>query len=342
MLIYFAAALGALSLSLALTVAVESLAVKKGILDFPSERKIHKKPIPLLGGLAVFLSFFTILLFFKDWLLVGDLTASHWLWFFIGAAFLMIGGVWDDIKSLPPSKQIIFPILAVACVIAGGIGIEKVSNPFGGLVMFSDVLSDVFTVIWLMTIMYTTKLLDGVDGLVSGISVIGGLIIFLFTATTRYYQPDIALASIVFAGACAGFLIRNWNPAKIFLGESGSLLMGYALGVLSIISGGKIAIALLVLGLPILDVAWTIVRRLSEGKNPFKTSDKKHLHHRFLSLGLSQKKTALLYYSISAFFGLSGLFLQSRGKLMAVSVLLLIMASLIAGFSAWEKKNKKT
>ena len=185
--------------------------------------------------------------------------------------------------------------MAVACVIAGDIGIEKVSNPWGGLIMFDNLISDAFTLVWLMAIMYTTKLLDGVDGLVGGVSAIGGLIIFLFTATTRYFQPDIALAAIVFAGACGGFLIRNRHPAKIFLGESGSLFMGYTLGVLSIISGGKIAIALLILGLPILDVGWTIIRRLLERKNPFKTSDRKHLHHRFLDLGMSQKKTSLLY-----------------------------------------------
>jgi UDP-GlcNAc:undecaprenyl-phosphate/decaprenyl-phosphate GlcNAc-1-phosphate transferase len=339
MLAYIGAALAACLLSSTLSIGVESLATKAGVIDRPGGRKIHKRPTPLLGGVAVFLSFFIILFFFRQWLIIGDLTTTHWLWFFAGAAFLMIGGVWDDVKNLPPSRQLIFPILAVACVIIGGIGIEKISNPFGGLLMFGNMVSDAFTVVWLMAIMYTTKLLDGVDGLVSGVSVIGGLIIFLFTATTRYFQPDIAMAAIIFAGACGGFLIRNWHPAKIFLGEGGSLFMGYVLGVLSIISGGKIAIALLVLGLPILDVAWTIVRRTLNGKNPFKTSDRKHLHHRFLDLGLSQRKTSLLYYAISAFFGLSGLFLQSRGKMMAISVLLLIMASLIAAFSIWEKRK---
>ncbi len=341
MIIYLVAASITLLLSLLLTVATESLATKFKVIDRPGERKIHKKPTPLLGGLAVFLSFFIILLLFRDRLTAGDLTIAHWLWFFVGAIFLVIGGAIDDIKSLPPSRQIIFPILSVFCVVIGGIGINKISNPLGGLVFLNGILSDMFTVVWLMAIMYTTKLLDGVDGLVSGVSAIGGLIIFLFTATTHYYQPDIALASIIFAAACAGFLIRNWNPAKIFLGEGGSLFMGYVLGVLSIISGGKIAIALLVLGLPMLDVAWTIIRRLYSGKNPFKTSDRRHLHHRFLDLGLSQKKTAMLYYLMSTFFGLSGLFLQSRGKLMAVSLLLMIMAALVASFSVWEKKALK-
>lgn len=341
MLIYLGALLAAFCLSLILTILTRKIALNLKIVDLPGGRKIHREPIPLLGGAAVFLSFFSVLFFLKDHLVIGELSINHWLWFFLGGLIITIGGCWDDIKNLKPQQQIFFPLLAIACAVAGGIGIEKISNPFGGLLFFSDFLSGVFTVAWLLAMMYTTKLLDGVDGLVAGIASIGGLTIFLFTITTHYYQPDIALASIIFTGACLGFLVLNWNPAKIFLGESGSLLLGYIIGVLSIISGGKIAIALLVLGLPILDVVWTIIRRLLAGKNPFKSPDKKHLHHRFLEIGLSQKKTVLLFYAFSAFFGLSGLFLQSRGKLLAISILALIMICLIVAFSLFEKRLKK-
>ncbi len=337
---YIAICLVAFSLSLLFTLIIEKVAWKFKALDYPSARKIHVGPTPLLGGVAVFCSFFVSIFLFKNNLLVGDLGAWNWVWFFAGGVFLIIGGVWDDFKNLPPSKQLVFPCLAVICVLIGDIGIEKIGNPFGGLLFFNSVLSDVLTVVWLMLMMYTTKLLDGVDGLVTGVSVIGGFTIFLFTATTKYSQPDIALASIALAGAGIGFLIRNWNPAKIFLGESGSLFFGYSLGVLSIISGGKIAIALLVLGLPLLDVVWTILRRLLAGNNPFKASDKKHLHHRFMELGLSQRKTALLFYFVSAFFGLSGLFLQSLGKLAAVSALFLLMAVFVVFFSIHERKKK--
>jgi len=177
--------------------------------------------------------------------------------------------------------------------------------------------------------MYTTKLLDGLDGLVSGLGAIGAFIIFLFTITTKYYQPDIGLAALILAGACLGFLVFNWHPAKIFLGEGGSLLVGFLLGVLAIISGGKIAIALLVMGLPILDVAWTIVRRLADGKNPFRFADRLHLHHRLYDLGLGQRRTVLIYYLISTVFGLSALFLQSQGKMLALAVLLMIMLGLV-------------
>ncbi|MFH1427509.1 MAG: MraY family glycosyltransferase, partial [Patescibacteria group bacterium] len=182
-------------------------------------------------------------------------------------------------------------------------------------------------------------LLDGIDGLVTGVSAIGGLIIFLFTITTKYYQPDIAIAALVFSAVCLGFLIFNWHPAKIFLGEGGSLFLGFILGVLAIISGGKIAILLLVMGLPVLDVVWTIIRRLVAGKNPFKFADQLHLHFRLLNLGIGQRKTAIIYYLLALSFGLSGLFLQSLGKLFALIILLAIMLIIVVSFTYLDKKK---
>ena len=133
----------------------------------------------------------------------------------------MIGGVLDDKYNLKPHSQIIFPLLAIAAVIIGGVEITKITNPFGGFIDLNSLffISPLLIVFWLLGMMYTTKLLDGVDGLVSGVSAIGGFIIFLFTITTRYYQPDIAFAAILLAGACFGFLIFNWHPAKIFIGK---------------------------------------------------------------------------------------------------------------------------
>jgi UDP-N-acetylmuramyl pentapeptide phosphotransferase/UDP-N-acetylglucosamine-1-phosphate transferase len=221
--------------------------------------------------------------------------------------------------------------------------IAKITNPFGGLVDLRALafISPFLITLWLLGMMYTTKLLDGVDGLVSGVSAIGGLVIFLFTLTTRYYQPDIAFAAILLAGVAAGFLIFNWHPAKIFLGEGGSLLLGYILGVLAIISGGKIAIALLIMGIPILDVAWTIIRRLVQGKNPFKFADRQHLHHRLLALGLGQRTTVLIFYILSLVFGLSGLFLQSRGKFWALIAVISLMFLLVIGLGFLDYHGKK-
>lgn len=318
-------------LSFIFTILIKEIATRLKVVDKPDKgRKIHKKDIPLLGGMAVFITFFLLVLVNIDNLTAGNLETRHWLGFLVGALFLMIGGFLDDKYDLKPSKQIIWPILAVISVIIGGVEIEKITNPLGGYLYLDGMfISEILIGIWLLIMMYTTKLLDGVDGLVTGIGSIGGLIIFLFTITTRYYQPDIALASLIFAGACLGFLALNWHPARIFLGEGGSLLIGFVLGVLAIISGGKIAIALLVLGLPILDFVWTIIRRLMRGKNPFKFADKDHLHHRLLASGLSPRKTVLIFYAFSALFGLSGLFLQSIGKAVAVLALVIIMFLLV-------------
>jgi UDP-GlcNAc:undecaprenyl-phosphate/decaprenyl-phosphate GlcNAc-1-phosphate transferase len=335
---YFIPAAAAFALSLVFTWLVIRGAVKLNIIDQPdAERKFHTGPVPLLGGVAIFAAFFLTLFFFHSRLVVGILAYSHWLWFCGGACFLMIGGFLDDKYNLKPGKQIVWPLLAIACVIAGGIGIGKITNPLGGFLYFSVWASAGFTIIWLLAMMYTTKLLDGLDGLVTGIYGIGGLVIFLFTISSKYFQPDIAFVALVFAAACLGFLIFNWYPAKIFLGEGGSLLLGYILGVLAIISGGKIAIALLVLGLPLLDFAWTILRRALSGKNPFRSADRAHLHYRLLDLGIGQRKTVLIFYGFSLFFGLAALFLQSRGKLLAISILFLIMVGLIVGFARLEK-----
>ncbi|MFA6513813.1 MAG: epoxyqueuosine reductase QueH [Patescibacteria group bacterium] len=329
-------------LSVILTIGIKKIAVYFNIVDKPGERKIHNQAIPLLGGIAIFISFFAVLFFFSERFLAGDLEWRHLLGFFIGALIIIIGGALDDKYNLAPTKQIIFPLLAIIAVIIGGVEIDKITNPLGGFIYLKDwlLISPILIAVWLLGMMYTTKLLDGVDGLVSGVGAIGALVIFLFTLTTKYYQPDIALGALILAGAALGFLIFNFHPAKIFLGEGGSLFFGFALGVLAIISGGKIAIALLIMGIPILDVAWTIIRRLSQGKNPFKFSDNKHLHHRLLNLGFGQKKTVLIFYLFSLVFGLSGLFLQSRGKVLVLIVLLFLMLIIIISFRLLDRRQE--
>lgn len=323
-----------------LTFLVMKLAVKLRITDKPDrDRKIHARETPLVGGLAVFLAFFAVLYFTRDKLLSGNLEIRHWLGFFSGGVWLMLGGWLDDKYNLKPAGQIIWPALAIVSVIAGGVAIEKITNPLGGYI-YLGAASAVLIAFWLLGMMYTTKLLDGLDGLVSGLTAIGALVIFLFTQSLKYYQPDIGLAALILAAASIGFLIFNWQPAKIFLGEGGSLFLGYALGVLSIISGAKIAIALLVMGLPVLDVVWTIARRLAAGKNPFKFADRKHLHFRLLNLGLTVKQAVLSFYALAIIFGLAALFLQSKGKVLALAALLVIMTLVVIFFTYLDRKSK--
>lgn len=339
---YFLSFLLALILGFLFSLAIIRLAKYYKIVDEPdgsNGRKIHRLATPLLGGIGIFLAYFFVLFIFSEKFLSGALEFHHLLGFFLGALVITIGGFLDDKFNLSPAKQIIFPLLAVVMVILGGIEIARLSFPFGGIVNLGSYISVALLSFWLLGMMYTTKLLDGVDGLVSGIGVIASFIIFLFTLSTNYYQPDIAFAAIVFSGAVLGFLILNWHPAKIFLGEGGSLLIGYVLAVLSIISGSKIAMALLIMGIPILDVFWTILRRLLTGKNPFRFSDKKHLHHRLLDLGLNQKQTVIVFYLLSLTFGLLGLFLQSKGKFLALIFLVILMFLIVVFF--WRLDRKK-
>jgi UDP-GlcNAc:undecaprenyl-phosphate GlcNAc-1-phosphate transferase len=334
--------------SLVFTWLVKKIAWSLKILDYPNEpRKIHQKPIPLLGGLGPFLGFATVLLFFSlatPYILDLSLKLKHILGLLMGGLILIIGGFLDDRYNLKPWQQMIFSFLAILIVIISGIGIREITNPFGGviqLVNWEKVLfwwhgvgyrlslpADLFSLLWLLVLIYTTKLLDGLDGLVSGMTVIGTLVIFSLTLFTHWYQPEVGMVSIIGAGAFLGFLIWNWHPAKIFLGTGGSTFAGFLLGTLAIISGGKIATAFLVMGVPFLDMIWVILRRIFLEKKWPTYPDRKHLHFRLLEVGFSQKGAVLFLWSISLFFGTLALFLQSKGKLVAICVLIVFMVCL--------------
>ncbi|WKZ25181.1 MAG: MraY family glycosyltransferase [Patescibacteria group bacterium] len=338
-LIYGVIALVVFLLSWSLSVVVAVLAIRFKVLDKPDgERKKHKQATPLWGGLALGAAILLGLWLGRGFLIIGDLEPAHWWAVALGGLILIIGGALDDKYNLKPSRQIIFPILASLTVIIGGVGIEKISGPNGEL-LYLGILTVPLTFLWILGMSYTTKLLDGLDGLVASLGTVAGIIIFLFTMTTRWYQPDIGFAALVLAAACLGFLMLNWSPARLFLGEGGSLLIGYFLGVLSVISGGKIAIALLIMGLPVLDVAWTIIRRIGAGHNPFKHADRQHLHFRFLDAGFSVKQTVIIMSSAALLFGLSALFLQSRGKVVGLIVLGLLMIIILSFLSLLDKKR---
>ena len=174
-----------LTLSLIFTVIIRKLAIKFNIVDVPdNNRKIHTKATPLLGGLAVFLAFFITIFIGRTHILSGNLEIRHWLGVLAGGAFLMLGGFLDDKYNLKPKQQLLWPCLAVLAVIIGGVEIEKISNPLGSFMSLPTIVGSLLIALWLMGMMYTTKLLDGVDGLVGGITVIGASVIFLFTSTT--------------------------------------------------------------------------------------------------------------------------------------------------------------
>lgn len=342
-------------LSLLLTPAVIFAMRKCGIIDRAKteKRKIHKKSIPLGGGIAIFIAFFlgTILaVHFGD--IGNDVQIKKMQGIFLGALVLMIGGLLDDKYRLKPIQQIWFPIIASIIPIIFGVGLQSITHPSGGVLYLNTiqisveglgnwlVLADTLVFGWLMAMMFTTKLLDGMDGLATGIVLIGTCMVFFLSQQALWFQPEISRLALLFAGSCLGFLVWNFHPAKIFLGEGGSLFIGYILGVLAIISGSKIATTLLVMGLPMLDVVRVIIRRLQKKKSIF-VGDSEHLHFRLLQSGLGQRQTVFLFYTIAFVFGISTLFLQTHQKFIALLFLFVLMLLIGVWFSKHEQQKLK-
>ncbi len=358
---YIIAAVLGFILSLIVTPIIIWLAKKLKIVDKPDgQRKIHKKKTPLLGGVALFISFNSIVFLyalFSDSLVNHGILMKNILGILIGGTILMIGGFLDDKYNLKPKFQLIFPFLAILSVIVSGIGIDWMTNPFNGeiwqLDKFQEILfwkdgiaykitwlADLFTLVWLMVMMYTTKVLDGLDGLVSGITVIAGLFIFFASLSENILQTNVALLAIILVGVFLGFLVYNFNPAAVFLGEGGSLYSGFLLGVLSIISGSKVQVTLILMGLPMLDVLWTIIRRLMDKKS-VSLADKRHLHHRFLAVGFSQKKTVFYLYFLTIIFGVTVLVLQNYGwGLLFLGILVVVSFLLLTAYFYKKVKEK--
>ncbi|MFH0828624.1 MAG: MraY family glycosyltransferase [Candidatus Kerfeldbacteria bacterium] len=333
------------------TVIVRRIALRYNIVDQPEvapERKVHTRATPLLGGIAIFVGFFVTvaILSQSSGVVTGVGVLPKYLWgLLIGSSILMIGGYLDDRYRLSPGVQILFPLAATLVIIGSGIGVRFITNPFGGVIRLDTVnvglfswhgvtyhltlWADIFTFVWILGMTYTTKFLDGLDGLVSGITAIGSIIVYVLSVRPPVMQNDTANLAIILAGVCLGFLIFNWHPARIFLGEGGSLLTGFLLGSLAIISGGKIATALLIMGIPILDVAWVIIRRVFiEHRSPFRTSDRKHLHFRLLDVGFSHRGSVVFLYALTAIFGATTLFFHGIQKLIALLCLVAVMVIL--------------
>lgn len=315
------------------------IARRARVLDTPNgERKSHAKPIPLLGGLAIIFSVAlttSLVLVTSDHLVSGAIDLKHYLGLGLSLFILSIGGILDDRFSLRARYSFVFPLAAAIVAVASGIGVDKLTNPLGGWVPVSSLLSAVITFCWLLGMTYTTKLLDGVDGLATSVTTVGALMIAALAMSTAYFQPDVALLALIFAAALIGFLVWNFPPAKIFLGEGGSTALGFMLGALAVISGSKFATALLVLGIPMLDVFIVLIRRVID-QRPLAQGDRTHLHHLLTDRGWKPWMIVALYSLCAAGFGLTTLILSSWQKLIALLVLFALGACgiIIAGRNA--------
>ncbi len=318
------------SLSLLLTPLAAKLGLRLQMADEPGGRRQHAGRIARTGGIAIFISFVVGVLITPRLALPrtdpNELTRIGGL--LIGLTIVFIFGLLDDKFELKPGLQFVAQAIASIVAIASLIFIERFNNPFTNHEVNLSESIPWFIVplslFWLMGMMNTVNWLDGVDGLAAGIAAIFSAVLFVaMVQDTATQDPQLSIAPLPLAllGATLGFLPYNFHPARIFMGSSGSLTLGFALGSLGIIGGAKMATVLLVLAVPIIDVAWLIVSRIRRGKSPFQ-GGRDHLHFRLLDLGLSQRQIVVGYYLISALFGGLALIIEARiYKVLALGVL---------------------
>ena len=324
------------------------LAKKVGAIDIPNDRRVNKKPMPRLGGLAVISGFFvSIIYLFITTSIEGKLNLFgqenyyiKMIGFFVGIVVLEITCYIDDVKGIPSLVKLASQIIASIIVVACGIRIENISIPFTqGKIVISEVFSYIITICWIVGITNAINLIDGLDGLSSGVTLISCLSLLMVFALNG--SPLIAIVLITaLAGALVGFLPFNFSPAKTFIGDTGSNFMGFSLAIISILGVAKTYTALvliapiIILGMPIFDTIFAIFRRIIKGKSikaVFKP-DKGHLHHKLMSKGYTQKQAVLIMYGITAILGMFAVILLESGIWKALSFAILIIAIVAIGY----------
>lgn len=307
----------------AITPLVKRFAVQWGAMDKPDARKVHHGSIPRLGGLGIFIGYIAGLAY-------GVPLTSEIKGLIAGSCILVAVGMWDDIKQIGPKTKLLGQILAAVVLVLSGVSIDWIATSWSGLVYLSAWFAIPLTVFWIVAFTNMVNLIDGLDGLAAGISLIACVTIFF--VTQQMGQTETAMITISLAGAIFAFLRYNFNPAKIFMGDTGSMLLGYTLAAISVIGVVKTAttvaltVPVIVLGLPILDTAFAIIRRYMNGQPIFKP-DKGHLHHRLLALGMTQKQAVLLMYAITALLGCVAVVAARINIVWGVLLVLVILAA---------------
>ncbi len=328
----------AAGISCALTPLVKWLARKIGAMDVPKdERRMHKKPIPRLGGLGIFFGFFASFLIFGK--LERELTGI-----LLGAGLIVAIGILDDKYTLRALPKFAVQIIAAVLVVVHGCRIEQVMG-----IQFPTWLSYTVSILWIVTITNAVNFIDGLDGLAAGVSAISAGTM-LVVAMLLVPEPNAMASAIVLAGlvgGCIGFIPYNFNPASIFMGDTGSTFLGFMLASVSIFGLFKtyavisFAVPFLLLGLPIFDICFAVLRRISRGQSPMH-ADRGHVHHRLIDMGFSQKQAVAICYLISAVLGLCAVVMADSGTAQALIVLAaLLVIGTIAAKLIFSKHHKK-
>lgn len=337
------ALVAALVISFAATPIVKAFAQKVGAMDVPNEeRRVHDHPIPRMGGLAIFLGFLLSVVLFAD--ITRQIQGV-----LLGSIIIIIVGAIDDVVSLRAGVKFIFQIIAALVAVYYGVIINVVMNPnifSSSEYLFLGSFSIPLTVIWIVAITNSVNLIDGLDGLAVGVSTISGITMLIIALVVAEANVAVVLAAL--AGACIGFIPYNFNPAKIFMGDTGALLLGYVLATMSVIGLFKFyavvtfAVPFLVLAVPLFDTVFAFCRRILKGQNPMKP-DRGHFHHRLIDMGLSQKQAVAILYSISAILGVAAVIITTSGELKALLLIAAFcVAAAVGGFIVRERKLHDT
>ncbi len=316
----------AMFVSYVLTPYIKKLAFHVGAIDKPDNRKVHKKIMPRLGGLAIYIAFMIACLASLEltWDIFGIL---------LGGTVIVAVGMLDDIYQLPAKVKLLGQIVAACILVLFDIRIEWLNNPFGGY-FYLEWLAVPFTIFWVISFTNVVNLIDGLDGLAAGVGAIASITVILVSIPLGYYHVAIMTAAL--AGGIVGFIRYNFNPATIFMGDTGSMFIGYMLAAISVYGAVKTAatIALIVpaiaLGLPIMDTAFAIMRRYVNGR-PIFQPDKGHIHHRLLAMGMNQKQAVLLMYGITAALGIGAVLWAEMEGFYAALIIAIIITAVAVG-----------
>ncbi len=340
--------------SFVLTPVAMRIARLAGAIDAPDHaRRVHRLPVARLGGLAVGTTF--VVVGIAAAVIGREAGIVRWPAFrdpqltvlFLGVVVAVALGAIDDRWQIRARYQLLWQLLLAGIAISGGVLFTRIANPFQILgASFGDPNLDfqkllqftvggwedpiqpvpvILTALWIVGMINSINWIDGLDGLSTGVSLIAAVTLGIVAITVVPTEPMVGLLCMVLAGSLAGFLPWNFHPARIFIGTGGVMAVGYALAVLSILGTAKVAVALLILGVPIIDTFWIIIRRIASGSSPFEP-DRGHLHHRLLDLGLSHRGAVLLIYAMSVVLGLAGIVLSSSGAVPLYAFLGVVLA----------------
>jgi len=324
--------------ALALTPLAARLGKRLGLVDRPGGRRRHVGVVPRTGGVAIYAAFILavlVSLLVRGWLPIAPEgpdpnEETRLIALLLGSTFICVFGLLDDKCTLRPLPQYAGQIVAALIAMAGLIFIERVMNPFTDqITVFPWPFVLVFTLFWIVGMINTVNFVDGLDGLSAGVAAILSAVLAIHMV--REGQYSVALLPLALLGATAGFLPFNFYPARVFMGSSGSFFLGFAVATLGIIAGARVATVLLVFGIPILDVAWQILRRLWAGRS-IGEGDRGHLHFQLQDMGFSQRRIVLAYYAFCAAFGALALFVSSRLYKVVALLLLGGVTTLILGY----------